>query len=343
MTIARSEQVDLDRTPLYHCISRCVRRAFLCGEDRHSGKCFDHRKEWIVERLRLLASVFAIDLCAYAVLANHFHLVVRVDRERAQGWSDDEVIERYGRLFQLSKAQLEALPDAVRSQRVALWRVRLADLSWMMRGLNEWIARRANREDECRGRFWEGRFKSQPILDEAGLITCMSYVDLNPVRAGLSRGLEDSDFTSIRERLQAAADAIAQSDESDEHAASTESEPTATASPTWLAPFRDQCRGDDPRIDAALPMLFGDYAALLDWTGRALRNGKRGRIRNAPPLALARLNIDAEAWLRTMSVHGLASFSRVGTSERLQAEAAHRGQSWCKGQRLARQLYREAA
>ena len=92
MTQARSTQVSLQDTAYYHCISRCVRRAFLCGEDSYSGKSFEHRRVWIVERMRLLSQVFAIDVCAYAIMSNHYHLVLHVDTATAKSWSDEEGI-----------------------------------------------------------------------------------------------------------------------------------------------------------------------------------------------------------------------------------------------------------
>jgi REP element-mobilizing transposase RayT len=212
MPYPRSSLVCLDATPWYHVISRCVRRAFLCGEDTVTGRNYEHRRGWIVERLEQLAGVFAIDVAAYAVMSNHAHLVVRVDAERAQGWSQEEVLRRWTRLYVgpelvqryvrdgesgLCAAQLDAVHGWAET-----YRSRLADLSWFMRVLNQSIARMANAEDQVTGRFWEGRFKSHALLDEAAVLTAMAYVDLNPIRARLATVPEDSAFTSIAERLK---------------------------------------------------------------------------------------------------------------------------------------------
>uniref|UniRef100_UPI003D0C2F67 transposase n=1 Tax=Gynuella sp. TaxID=2969146 RepID=UPI003D0C2F67 len=195
MTKPRNEQVSLDETSFYHCMVRCVRRAYLCGVDAETGENFDHRKQWLVSRLRFLSYIYAIDICAYAIMSNHYHVVLHVDQARAQSWSDDEVVERWLQLYNgdvlinrwlairetMSPAELQA--GSVTSSQ---WRERLCAISWFMRGVNETIARMANEEDNCKGRFWEGRFKSQALLDEGALLTCMAYVDLNPVRAGMA-------------------------------------------------------------------------------------------------------------------------------------------------------------
>ena len=207
----RCTQVSLEATPYYHCVSRCVRRAFLCGTDNFSGQSFEHRRQWIEDKLYELAQVFALDLCAYAVMSNHYHVVLYVDATQAESWSRDEVISRWHQLFNgtlfsqrhlrgetLSKVELRVL-----DKDVANWRQRLMDISWFMRVLNESIARQANAEDNCTGRFWEGRFKSQALLDETALLACMMYVDLNPIRAGICETPEASVFTSIQQRLQA--------------------------------------------------------------------------------------------------------------------------------------------
>ena len=210
MTKARKSIINVSDTPYYHCMGRCVRRAFLCGVDEFSGKDYSHRKQWIVDKLAELSNVFMIDVCAYAVMSNHYHLVLKINQEQAQQLSDSEVIERWMILFKgnvliarylkgecKSSAELDKIAEVV-----DLWRERLSDISWFMRCLNESIAHMANKEDNCTGRFWEGRFKSQALLNEQALLSCMAYVDLNPVRAGLAESLDGSEFTSIEARIK---------------------------------------------------------------------------------------------------------------------------------------------
>src|SRR5690606_23297482 len=151
------------------------------------------------------------------------------------------------------------------------WRRRLHDVSWFMRCLNEHLARRANAEDNCTGRFWEGRFKSQALLDEAGLLTAMAYVDLNPIRAGIAETPEKSEFTSIYERIRLLKRADRRS---------------RSATPkVSLLHFKDVAEEGAPSI----PFSMIDYAALVDWTGRVRREDKRGAIDNSLPPILKRL------------------------------------------------------
>jgi len=161
MPRARRELVSLAATPYYHCISRCVRRAFLWGEDSLTGRDYAHRKQWVIDRLSELAAVFAIDVCAYAVMSNHYHLVLRVDTARADAWTHEEIIGRWQALFSLpllveryhaGAPQGEAENETAQGI-VEQWRTRLTDMSWFMRVLNESLARRANAEDGCTGRF----------------------------------------------------------------------------------------------------------------------------------------------------------------------------------------------
>lgn len=316
----RSIQIDLDATPYYHCIARCVRRAFLCGDDPYTGENFDHRKPWFLARLKLAAEVFAIDVCAYAVLSNHFHTVLRVDAERAASWSDEAVLRRYAKLFPNAARAVRDLPVGERASQVAELRERLSSISWFMRVVCESVARRANAEDEVSGRFWEGRFKSQALLDETAVYTCMSYVDLNPVRAGLATTLEGAAFTSIKQRL-------------DELAGKPADGPLVA-----LAPLRGETRGGAGKR-RALDIRFDDYVELLDWTGRAQRAKPGGKLRGAPPALLASLRVDVEAWLGAMRGPALATMTSVGSAERMDAEAARRGRKWVRGKRAAAELF----
>ncbi|WP_415839140.1 transposase, partial [Pseudoalteromonas maricaloris] len=209
MATARKKQISLTDTRYYHCISRCVRRAFLCGEDKLTGKSYEHRRDWVEEKLLMLGSVFCIDICAYAVMSNHTHIVLYVDDTKAKRLSDKAVVIRWHKLFKrnwISRKFTEGEPlneseQLMLDELVDKYRERLADISWFMRVLNEDIARRANIEDNCTGRFWEGRFKSQALLDEAALAACLAYVDLNPIRAKIAATPETSDYTSIKKRI----------------------------------------------------------------------------------------------------------------------------------------------
>ena len=209
MTIARRKHLRLDITPFYHCITRCVRRAFLCGKDHVTGQTYEHRKDWIEKHLLLLSKVFCIDVAGYAVMSNHYHLVLHVDQQRAQKLTDEQVLKRWLQLYKgpvliqryVNEETLTAEEtDRVR-QTIAIWREELANISRFMGHLNQTISRRANREDGCRGRFWESRFKLQAILDLKALLRTLCYVDLNPIRAGIAKLPETSAYTSVKRRL----------------------------------------------------------------------------------------------------------------------------------------------
>ena len=161
MTKPRKELVSVADTPYYHIVSRCVRRTFLCGYDKTSNQNFDHRKQWIVDRIYLLSQLFSIDLCSYAVMSNHYHLVIHIDEDEAFTWSNEEVAKRWTSLFQgpiviqqwLSGATLTSEHVNTINTTVDVWRKRLSSLSWFMKCLNEPIARQANKEDNCTGHF----------------------------------------------------------------------------------------------------------------------------------------------------------------------------------------------
>lgn len=311
MTIARSRQISLQDTPYYHVVSRCVRRAFLCGEDAHSGQSYEHRRQWVVDKLGQLSRLFAIGVCAYAVMSNHYHLVLKVEPDTAANWSEREVAERWAALFQWPLLvrrwyQGESLIEpelAVVQQLIGQWRERLHSISWFVRLLNENLARQANREDGCKGHFWEGRFKSQALLTESALLACMAYVDLNPIRAGLSDRPEQSDYTSLKQRL--------------------DGEQSAAPLPPLLLPFAHEARPD------SLPYTFADYLMLVDWTGRAIRVDKRGHIPVCLAPILARLGLDEVRWLKQVTLFRRQGIRVVGDKEHCQQFAWHCGQRRC--------------
>jgi hypothetical protein len=123
---------------------------------------YTHRKSWILERLAFLSSTFAIDVCAYAVMSNHYHLVLCVGCER-DNLTQREIVERWVSLFSAPplverwlNGQADGAEREVAEAVIERWRARLHDISWFMRWLNEYLARRANAEDNCTGKFWAG-------------------------------------------------------------------------------------------------------------------------------------------------------------------------------------------
>jgi REP element-mobilizing transposase RayT len=319
MTQPRKQQVCLDATPYYHCICRCVRRAFLCGEDKSTGQNFDHRKQWLVDKITLLSTIFAIELCAYSIMSNHYHLVLKVNKDLVSQWGDKGVALRWMQLFKghvlvdrwLSDIKTTQAETDKALELIAMWRERLYDLGWYMRCLNESIAVQANKEDNCKGRFWEGRFKSQALLDETALLACMAYVDLNPVRAAICDTPENSDFTSVQQRLYSLKQATN----------------TQTVQPATLLPFM----GYDPhsKTPQGLPFKLFDYLSLVDWTGRCVRDDKKGFIPPDIKPLFERLSINEENWLTVIKEFNRHFISAAGNKDKLALWAQQTNRKWC--------------
>ena len=320
MTLARSSLVSVETTPWYHCVSRCVRRSFLCGKDPDTGRDFSHRKKWIAERIKGLASVFCVKVAAYAVMSNHYHVVLYLDKEKAESLSDKEVLERWYALFQRPFAGRKFLeldgkglsePELMEVRKlVPVLRKRLYDLSWYMRCLNEYIARLANREDNVRGRFWEGRFKSQALLDEKALLAAMSYVELNPVRAGIAKGVRECEFTSVKDRISG-------------------------RDRGKLMYFQGEAR----EKEAEIPCLFKDYLELVEWTGRAIRKEGKGYIKEEVPCLLTQLGLEPRGFL-SCARSLLREFGHaVGSSGKLKRLVQKRKVRHLKGMKAARRIF----
>ena len=342
MTQARSRQVSLVDTSYYHCISRCVRRAFLCGEDHVTGENYEHRKPWVVEKLKELSEVFAIDICAYAIMSNHYHVILHVDADTAKNWGQDELIERWRKLFSggvlierylAGQCKTETELDKV-AETAEIWRARLMDISWFMRCLNESIARQANKEDNCKGRFWEGRFKSQALLDERALLACMVYVDLNPVRAGLCETPEASDFTSIQQRLQAYQEKVADNKTHSHSKTGADDNNEGISENIKLKLFTGG-------FNANKGIYFDerDYFELVDWTGRAVHPKKKGFIPNGLPSLLMRLGMPKENWIETVTHYEKHFSDYVGQEAKLRNAGASRGMKWLRGIGACQRLF----
>ncbi|VAW41439.1 Mobile element protein, partial [hydrothermal vent metagenome] len=243
--------------------------------------------------------------CAYAVMSNHYHVVLCVDEQKSKDWDNREVLRRWNKLYSLSyltekyykregvsKAELDAI-----YVEIEIYRERLMSLSWFMRGINESTARRANAEDNCKGRFWEGRFKSQALLDETAVLTCMAYVDLNPIRAKIAQKPEDSDYTSIQERIKQKS--------------------------SKLKIFG--------KHDADIPFAPDDYLALVDYTGRAIIAESKGYIPAELPEILTRLGLNSNIWLDEIKYFDTWYYKAIGRIENLKKYCKSIQQQWIKG------------
>ena len=132
---------------------------------------------------------------------NHYHIVLYLDPLLPQTWSDEDIAERWLMAYPSKQHDLRKQTILNNPNTLKKYRKRLGNLSWFMRRLNEPLAKLSNREEGYNGRFWQGRYHSQALLDEAAVISCMAYVDLNPVRAKITEKLEESNHTSIQERI----------------------------------------------------------------------------------------------------------------------------------------------
>ena len=316
MTQPRAQLAPAGASGTFHCVQRCVRRAFLCGVDGYTGRSFEHRKHWIEQRLQVLAECFAISVHAYAVMSNHLHIVVELVPEASAAWSDEEVASRWVRLFPPRENSDRAIAGKclqlfAQPQRLRTIRARLSDLSWLMRCLAEPIARRANREDHCKGRFWEGRFKAQRLCDERAVLAAMAYVDLNPIRAGLADRLDNSDYNSVARRMVL-----------------LEKTPDRLTAP--LGPIMGMLRPNCSVLNTA------DYLQLLNWTGRQIAFGKRGHIAADAPSILHMIECSPQRWTQRVLGIGNGYWRVVGTAEDLIGLAKRIGQRWLKGLAFAR-------
>ena len=378
MALPRSRYVKLEQEGVYHCFSRCVRRAFLCGFDMLTQRDFSHRKAWLVDRLRHLASIFAVEVCAYAVMDNHYHTILRTRPDIVARWSDPEVATRWLTLFPRHRnpggiplppadIDIRALLDS--PLRIAQLRQRLSSLSWFMAKLNEFIARAANKEDNVKGRFWESRFKCQALLDFASIAACMVYVDLNPIRAGLANSPENSNFTSIQQRFRAWQSEIistppyvslqpAQIQPStpeikfapvtpitDNSAFLTPNplpSPTTPSTAGELSPCWLCPIQSDHEKQGILEITSADYLELVSSSARLILTQKQTPIQDDLARILLRIGASQQNWPHTISHFGSMFSFAAGLLPNLRSFADRLGQRWFRGVVASRIAFRSS-
>ncbi|WP_413282834.1 transposase [Vibrio sp. MA40-2] len=281
MTTARKQLISLEATPYYHCVSRCVRHSFLCGFDTVSNINYEYRREWVEHKIQALTYTYCVDICAYAVMHNHYHLVAHINQNKAKALSQGDIVQRWQHQHKVPvliqrwlKNQLTCQAEQKKcDQIIEVWRERLWSLSWFMKELNYHIACKANQEDQCTGHFWESRFKSQALLDEKALAAAMAYVDLNPIRSGLAKTVETSEYTSIKCRLE------------------------ALSKNRYTAPCLHPFIGNsNNKMMSGLPFRLIDYLELVDWTARQFREKKASMDKTLPSI-LQRLSFNQKNWL----------------------------------------------
>ena len=333
----RGDKIDPRTVQIIHAVSRTTRACWLLGDDPVSGKNYDHRKGWIEDLLVRFAAQFAIDLLAYSILSNHHHQMLRSRPDVVKTWDDTEVARRWLMICPERKDKnknplppTEAELDCIRNCPVKCQeiRLRLSDVSWWMRLMNQRIAQRANQEDGARGRFFEDRFKGIPVIDEQTVLACAAYVDLNWIRACMAETLEMSNYTSAQRRIEAL--------NSKTQPAKTRSTKSASIrrarlGDSFLSPV-DLCEsselpGPKPSSNGArcsdkgfLSMGADEYMELLDWSARRLAVGKPGRTPQDLPPILTRLGLSPTVWLELVANFDNLFTTMVGLPDSIDQE-----------------------
>ncbi len=321
MVFARTVTLPHGSRGTFHVITRCARRTFLFGDGR------GHRRGWLADSLTETLPHFGIDLLTYAIMSNHVHLVVRLRPERVDEWTPLEAARHALSTFPARSGwQNEALPmttelvEGYSEHRSWLkqQRERLKSLSWFMRVVKQSISRRANAEDECRGHFWESRFHHVALLDEAAVIACMVYVDLNPIRAGMARTVAKSSYTGGRGRLLL-----------HEQAGDDAWEPEEKSLAKRMVSFRSVAPVHVMTGEEQSSWLNGpDYLQVLESTIAAIagapKNAWHGHLMNT----CSRLAVDVERWRTVMKEGGRFGGTALGAADTRRRLASHVRREW---------------
>lgn len=334
--MVREELFSPDEVAILHVMNRTVRQCFLLGVDPLNKVDYSYRKAWIQRHIEYFAKHFGLDLLTYAILSNHFHLVLRSRPDVVKTWDDTEVARRWWMICPKRKEPdgsaaepTETDLNPIRNDPALLKKVRrrLSDVSWWMRLLCQRLGQRINKEDGKIGKVWN-RFKAVRLLDEAALLACSAYVDLNPIRAAVAETMEESEHTSIQKRLQAV-------QTQDDPMCSECPPPRADRhlAPIHLHSLRDALQvypsssGNRCSDKGFLPITELEYVELLDWTARQVVKGKQGFTPETTPLVLDRIGVSLKSWQALVTDFGRLFNLVAGKAHTV---ASHRGKKRMK-------------
>jgi hypothetical protein len=289
-------------------------------------------------------------------MSNHIHINVQTRPDLTDLLTNEEVAKRWLKLYppkkskkqKLTPEQWQAYEYEITSNEILVnkYRKRLGSLSWFMKSLSEPIARMANKESNCTGRFWQGRYISKILTGAEAVITAAIYTDLNPIRAKLAETPETSHFTGTYERIKAtqAREKIASLNEfinennaiRKDKKEEIEKLSQQIKSADWLAPFPKE---NEQTYKPYYKITENDYRDLLDWTGRELQPKKSGAIPFDIPHIFDRLKIDKDQWLETIKNYDKWFYRIVGkisTAWELLKDSVNH---WFKGSKINRKLF----
>ena len=348
MRPSRSEVLDPAEIQIAHVHNRTVRRCFLMGDDTVSGKNFDHRKVWIEDILQHFAAQFGIDLLNFSILSNHFHLILRTRPDVVANWDDQEVARRWLMICPPKRNQ-DGSPQRPTAKeirsisgcplRLAQIRLRLSDIAWWMRLLCQRVATRSNKEDGETGRFFQDRYRATLLVDEASILACALYVDLNPIRAAIAQTIETSDHTSAQRRIEAVV-----TDGQDQQPAVQRLSVADFLSPLPIDEQNDPVGPRESQSSARcsdkgyLAMSLSSYLELLDWAARQPVDGKTGWTPPSVPPVLRRLGLDGATFLELSRDFGKLFCSVAGSCECVDAMRTRRSGRRFYLRRRAREL-----
>lgn len=328
---------DPEVSGTFHITNRCIRRAFLMADGKPTRGPFRNRRHVVLNRLKNLAAAYSIDILRVALMSTHIHLLIRNRPDLVKLMSDEEVARRY---FQIHPGYCQATADArgkkpdqptqedieklaQDKQKIAKIRRMLSSISHFMKSFNFYVSRYFNLVDGTTGAFWESRYKLKALLDDLSILLCAFYIDLNPIRARMSKTLETSDFTSIFYQIVAARMLAEQPQYPEEKL------PTSFLTPVTISP------NEADKIKRSLKTRASDfgftylssqeYLIAADLMGRILSKNHDGVIPSSVPPIFERLNLNWESIFHLVDAYEELFSFYVGSKASLEKKASDLG------------------